>query len=211
MSGTQFRRNDQVDQFPANSSFAPVTEKTLSRDIPFTDPTVITNDDDAIERGIEDGLAVLFAGSEVVLLFPGELPHHCSNKVVEKLVNERFGFSPRRMIELLDVASETIEAITCNYLADASQFANDLFDLVSRLPTMLPLHLVLSLSSVSARLAFHFEVSGQVLAEQREIISKLLPRRVSGKRQLGLLTTVLVPLLNYPFGTIGEKTAKLRQ
>jgi hypothetical protein len=115
------------------------------------------------------------------------------------------------MIEFLNVASEIIEAITCNYLADASQFANDLFDLVSRLPTMLPLHLALSLSSSSARLAFLFEMSGQVLAEQREIISKLLPGCVSGERQLGLSTTILVPSLNYPFGTIGEKTAKLRQ
>ena len=76
---------------------------------------------------------------------------------------------------------------------------------------MLPLNLALSLSAVSARLALPFEMSGQVLAEQWEVISKLLPRRVSGKRQLRLLTTVLVPLLNYPFGTIGEKTAKLRQ
>src|SRR5262245_30557105 len=107
MSGPQFRRDDQVDQFPANSSFAPVTEKTLSRDVPFADPTVITDDDDAIESGIENGLIVLFAGSQVVLPFAGELPHHRSNKIVEELVNERFGFSPRQMIEFLDLAGET--------------------------------------------------------------------------------------------------------
>jgi hypothetical protein len=76
---------------------------------------------------------------------------------------------------------------------------------------MLPLNLALSLSAVSARLALPFEMSGQVLAEQREVISKLLPRRVSGERQLGLPTTGLVPLLNHPFRTIGKKTAKLRQ
>ena len=115
------------------------------------------------------------------------------------------------MIEFLDVASETIEATTRNYLPDASQFPNDLFDLISRLPTMLPLHVALSLCFASTRLAFFFEMPGQVLAEQRDIIRKLLPRRVSGKCQLGLRAVGPVPLLNYPFRTIGEKTAKLRQ
>ena len=126
MSCAQFRRNDQVDQFPADSSFARVTEKTLSCDIPFTHAAVVADDDDAIECGIEDCLAVLFAGGEIVLLFACELLNCCGNEIVEERVNERLGFSARRGIEFLDIASETVNAITCNYLPHTSQFANDL-------------------------------------------------------------------------------------
>src|SRR5438067_4575646 len=211
MSCAQFRRNDQVDQFPADSSFARVTEKTLSCDIPFTHAAVVADDDDAIECGIEDCLAVLFAGGEIVLLFACELLDCCGNEIVEERMNERLGFSPRRGIEFLDIASESVKAITCNYLPHASQFANDLLDLVSRLPTMLRLRVALSLVFGSARLSFFFESLGQVLAERREIISKLLPRRISGKCQLGLPPAGLAPLLNHPLRTIGEKTAKLHQ
>jgi hypothetical protein len=91
MSGSQRRRNDQVNQFSPYCALTRVTEKTFGCNVPFPDATVIANDDDAIERGIEDGLAILFAGSEVLFLFARELLHCFENQLVKELVDDSLG------------------------------------------------------------------------------------------------------------------------
>ena len=88
MSGSQLRRNNQVDQFSPDCALARVPEKTFGCNVPFPDTTVIANDDDAIERGIQDGLAILFAGGEVILLFARELLHRLENQLVKELVDD---------------------------------------------------------------------------------------------------------------------------
>ena len=95
MSGSQLRRNDQVNQFSTYYALTRVTEKTFGCNVPFPDTAVIANDDDAIERRIEDGLAILLADSEVLLLFARELLHRFENKLVNELVDDSFGGGSR--------------------------------------------------------------------------------------------------------------------
>src|SRR2546430_16585589 len=88
MSGPQFWRNDQFRHFLAHRLRARITKQALGRDVPFLDTTVIVNDNDAIERRIEDRLTVLLAGGKLVLLFSRELPRRSHQEIVKKLGNK---------------------------------------------------------------------------------------------------------------------------
>ena len=92
-----------------------------------------------------------------------------------------------------------------------AQFADDLVDIVSRLPATLRQRVLLTLSIGSARFSFLFEAPGQVLAKSREIISELLPGCVPGKWQLGVTAIYLIPPSADPLRTIQDKAAKFRQ
>ena len=80
---SQFWRNDQFRHFLAHRLRTRITKQALGRDVPFLDATVIVNDDDAIERRIEDRLTVLLAGGKLVLLFSRELPRRFHQEIAK--------------------------------------------------------------------------------------------------------------------------------
>src|SRR2546423_6725034 len=126
MSGAQFWRNNQFRHFLAHRLRARITKQALGRDVPFLDATVIVNDNDAIERRIEDRLAVLFAGGKLVLLFSRELPRRFHQAIAKKLMNHRLGLGSRRSIEFGSFADKSIQAINQDYMPDLPKSANDL-------------------------------------------------------------------------------------
>src|SRR3989440_6603478 len=141
MSGTQFRRNDQFRHFLAHRLPARITKQALGRDIPFLDATVIANDNDAIERRIENRLTVLLAGGKLVLLFSRELPRRFHQEIVKKLANNSLGFGSCRRIEFRSFAGKRGQAINGAYMQDLPKSANDLVDCVPWIPTMLRLRI----------------------------------------------------------------------
>src|SRR5438105_14939582 len=116
MSGTQFWRNDQFRHFLAHRLPARITKQALGRDVPFLDATVIANDNDAIERRIENRLTVLLAGGQLVLLFSREAPRRFLEQIVKKLVNNSLGFGSGRRIIFRSVAGNVVEAINGDYM-----------------------------------------------------------------------------------------------
>src|SRR5438067_11811861 len=91
MSGPQFPRDNQIRHFLAHRLRARITEQTLGRDVPFLHATVIANDNDAIECGIEDRLAVLLTAGELLLLLRSELLCRFYHKDVKKMVTDSHG------------------------------------------------------------------------------------------------------------------------
>src|SRR5438105_14062073 len=157
MSGTQFWRNDQFRHFLAHRRPARITNRALGRDVPFLDATAIANDNDAIERRIENRLTVLLAGGKLVLLFSRERRRRFHQENVKKLVNNSLGFGSGRRIEFRSFAGKGGQAINGDYMQDLPKSANDLVEGVPRFPTMLRLRIRDERFLISARFSFFFE------------------------------------------------------
>src|SRR5256885_5452729 len=210
MSGPQFRRNNQFRPLLAQRLHAGKTEQTFGCDIPFLHAAVLVDDNDAIERRIEDRLAVLFAGGELVLLFSRELPRRFHQDVAKKLVNYSLGFSACRSIEFRPFAGKGVHAVNGDYLPDAPKSVNDLVEGVFAFPAMPQLRVGGRRFLISTFFSFFFETFAQGLTKGGQIIVQLLVSGVAGKRQFRLPSGGLIPSIGNPFRTIEDKAAKFR-